>query len=79
VGCRLRRAHACCGGGQVVKIKDGIVNLQAFIMIRGAGAPGFAPSVQASLGMIEESGRGAPSLSTGQIPFMNFVSVVDGS
>jgi hypothetical protein len=47
VGCRLRRARACRGGGsaqgQVVKTKDGnavnnpylgIVNRQAFIMIR---------------------------------------------
>ena len=65
MGWRLRRARACCGGGQVVKIKDGIVNLQAFIMIRRAGEPGFAPSALASLGMIEESGRGAPSLIDG--------------
>src|SRR5258708_2070026 len=37
--------HArAAAGGQVVKIKDGIVNLQAFIMIRRAGEPGFAPS-----------------------------------
>ena len=58
--------HArAAAGGQVVKIKDGIVNLQAFIMIRRAGEPGFAPSVLASLGMIEESGRGAPSLIDG--------------
>jgi hypothetical protein len=41
------------------------VNLQAFIMIRRAGEPGLAPSALASLGMIEESGRGAPSLIDG--------------
>jgi len=65
--------------GQVVTIKDGIVNLQAFIMIRGAGEPGFAPSVLASLGMIEESGRGAPSLIDGANSVHEFVSVVGGS
>jgi hypothetical protein len=34
-------------------------------MIRRAGEPGLAPSALASLGMIEESGRGAPSLIDG--------------
>lgn len=58
--------HArAAAGAQVVKIKDGIVNLKAFIMIRRAGEAGFAPSALASLGMIEESGRGAPSLIDG--------------
>ena len=59
---------------QVVKIKDGIVNLQAFIMIRRAGEPGFAPSVLASLGMIEESGGGAPSLIDGATSVHEFCS-----
>jgi phage terminase small subunit len=72
VGCRLRRARACRGGGsaqgQVVKAKDGnavnnpylgIVNRQAFIMIRTAGELGFTPSARPSLGMIEERGVAA--------------------
>ena len=59
--------------GQVVKTKDGnainnpypgIVNPQAFTMIRTAGELGFTPLARASLGMIEESGRGGPRLST---------------
>ena len=61
------------------KIKDGIVNRQAFIMIRTAGELGFTSSALASLGMIEESGRGAPPLIDEVNPFMNFVSVVGGS
>lgn len=57
--------------GQVVKTKDGniinnphlgIANRQALIMVRVAGELGFTPSARASLGMIDESGRGGPRL-----------------
>jgi hypothetical protein len=48
MGCRLREHARAAAEGQVVKIKDGIVNLQAFIMIRRASEPGFAPLVLAS-------------------------------
>ena len=74
--------------GQVDKTKDGnainkpflgIVNRQAFIMIRTAGELSFTTSARASLAMIEESGRGGPRLIDEVNPSMNFVSVVGGS
>jgi P27 family predicted phage terminase small subunit len=67
--------------GQVVKTKDGnainnpylgVVNRQAFIMIRTAGELGFTPSARASLGMIAESGRGGPRLIDEVNPFDEF-------
>jgi phage terminase small subunit len=85
VGCRLRRARACCVGGSAHgsgrQTKDGnainnpylgIVNRQAFIMIRTAGELGFTPSARASLGMIEKSGRRGPRLIEEVNPFDEF-------
>src|SRR5260370_1477066 len=63
---RARAAAEVRRMGQVVKTKDGnaindpylgIVNRQAFIMIRTARELGFTPSARASLGMTEKSGR----------------------
>ena len=71
MGCRCVEHARAVVEDQVVKNKDGnsinnpylgIVNRQAFIMIRTAGELGFTPSARASLGMIEESGRGGPRL-----------------
>jgi phage terminase small subunit len=45
---------------------------QAFIMIRTAGELGFTPSARASLGMIEERGRGGPRLIDEVNPFDEF-------
>ena len=67
--------------GQVVKTKDGnainnpylgIVNRQAFIMIRTAGELGFTPAARASLGMIDESWRDGPRLLNQPNPFDEF-------
>jgi P27 family predicted phage terminase small subunit len=70
--------------GQVVKTKDGnvvnnphlgIVNRQAFIMIRAAGELGFTPSPRASLGMMDEGEYRGPRLIGGEVnPFDEFRS-----
>jgi phage terminase small subunit len=85
VGCCLRRARTCCGGGLAHGSSRksqgwqrrqqsylGIVNRQAFIMIRTAGELGFTPSARASLGMIEERARGGSRLIDEVNPFDEF-------
>jgi hypothetical protein len=57
---------------RVPKFERRRVNRQAFIMIRTAGELGFTPSARASLGMIEEGGRGGLRLIDEVNPFDEF-------